>query len=239
MAQTVFRFYPEFVYTRIFLADEGGESSQSADEVTLSNVMAAAVQKIRAVLNNGLRELNRGMAGKSAFSLNQSLMKEISDSAACYELAVLDVIDAMPEPPGLAAEYSAMKDEQIRPRLREGMRKNRALHDSPKERRLARLRHLDSLLKIRRGASDEELDELSELFMTLYSPAVMALIDDLSARRADLLAAVPAAGSSGGISDAERRAASGMLMEPLRQLTIEIKMKVSEVHAFRGRIRQQ
>ena len=91
MAQTVFRFYPEFVYTRIFLADEGGESSQSADEVTLSNVMAA----------------------------------------------------------------------------------------------------------------------------------------------------VPAAGSSGGISDAERRAASGMLMEPLRQLTIEIKMKVSEVHAFRGRIRQQ
>lgn len=75
--------------------------------------------------------------------------------------------------------------------------------------------------------------------MTLYSPAVMALIDDLSARRADLLAAVPAAGSSGGISDAERRAASGMLMEPLRQLTIEIKMKVSEVHAFRGRIRQQ
>ena len=221
MAQTVFRFYPEFVYTRIFLADEGGESSQSADEVTLSNVMAAAVQKIRAVLNNGLRELNRGMAGKSAFSLNQSLMKEISDSAACYELAVLDVIDAMPESPGLAAEYSAMKDEQIRPRLREGMRKNRALHDSPKERRLARLRHLDSLLKIRRG------------------PAVMALIDDLSARRADLLAAVPAAGSSGGISDAERRAASGMLMEPLRQLTIEIKMKVSEVHAFRGRIRQQ
>lgn len=80
-------------------------------------------RKIRAVLNNGLRELNRGMAGKSAFSLNQSLMKEISDSAACYELAVLDVIDAMPEPPGLAAGYSAMKDEQIRPRLREGMRK--------------------------------------------------------------------------------------------------------------------